>query len=232
MGDFGDKQGTRCGSPGHAETEDDAGDEEHVEVDGTGLQADTKKNDEGAADDGWLTSDVIAHIRDERQGEETTEGHGRTEHAELDTCGMAKVILPVWQRLQTVHHGAVEAIGDVDENEEEAVHVKETQVTDASPFGTRILAAGEKVVTFLGLHRLGAIGGFGTPRHDGREHVCLGGEGGRRAKRRLKRMLSGVVMALKRRRETSGSLVRKCGGDGDLYVYTIRILYGVRSTAH
>lgn len=150
MGNLGNQERSCGGGEGHAGTQNDAGSEEHGEVDGASLQSDADDDDEGTNDDSLLAAEVVAAPGDDGKAEQTAKRHGGTKQTETDTGGVVKVLLPEREGLQAVHHGPIKAVGDVDEDEQEAEDVELAQVGVLHPLDARVLATREEVETLVG----------------------------------------------------------------------------------
>jgi hypothetical protein len=64
--------------------------------------------------------------------------------------GPPEVVLPVAQRLETVHHGAIEPVGSARQDENDSVAVYFTQVGFLPPCYARECSAGEEEMAFGG----------------------------------------------------------------------------------
>jgi hypothetical protein len=76
--------------------------------------------------------------------------------------------LPIGQRLKAVHHGTIEAISSVRQNENDDVDVESAQVGSLPPCHPWVSAASEEEVSLRRFERDSALRGLGWTERDHR----------------------------------------------------------------
>ena len=111
VSELGDeKRGCSVGD-GHAETNEEAGSDEHAEVDRDGLQSDTEAHDYTADHDTHASTQAVGDVWHEGNGADGTNGHDAREETEERAGRVVEVCLPLRESLETVDHGAIVAVG-------------------------------------------------------------------------------------------------------------------------
>lgn len=107
-------------SNGNPESQEKSCGDEHVEIDGSRLEYNTKKHDDTSNDDAPATSKAVSDIRNEGDRDDRADSHDTAEQAQKCALRMVEVIFPRRKGLQTVDDGSIVAIrrrGDDDEHQ-------------------------------------------------------------------------------------------------------------------
>lgn len=92
---------------GNAETDEESGSQEHAKAARDGLQDDTDQHDDAADENTRSTAEEIRCVGNKGNGRQGTDGHDGVQDANLAALRVAEMILPGWEGLETVHHGAI-----------------------------------------------------------------------------------------------------------------------------
>lgn len=92
---------------GDAETEEEAADDEHGDVEAHREQRNAHEHDGAADHDSHAPAEEIGAVRDNRDGEHRAHGHRGRQEAHDGGAGVVEVVLPLRHTLETVDEGAV-----------------------------------------------------------------------------------------------------------------------------
>ena len=116
-----------------SESDQQTGCNKHAKAGGSRLEAHRKKHNQAADETSQPTAVGIDQIRHHEETDQRAQTHGRVEETQKGPCGIVEVLLPVGERLQTVHHGAVEPVGRVGHDEDNDVNVQGAHVLSLPP---------------------------------------------------------------------------------------------------
>lgn len=131
-----------------SKSEDQPCSDEHADVLSSRLKRNSKQHDHRANDNAHLSALPVDKVGHNGQTDERTEGHGTIEETQHGATGNPKVVLPVAEGLEAVHHGAVKAICCVCQDEYDDIEVQQAQLGHLPPFHAFKGAAGKEEVSF------------------------------------------------------------------------------------
>lgn len=110
MSDLSDPGGAHTGNDDATGTDQQSRHYKHGDILGSCLENSTDEGDDGAQAKAPTTAPTICDGRNEKHADDTAERVSRVEDAEGRSGGCAEVVAPVCDRLETIHHGPVEAV--------------------------------------------------------------------------------------------------------------------------
>lgn len=111
VGQLGNEKWRGTVGDGDTETEEEAGSDEHPEVDGDGLQDNSDHHDDAANEDTHPTSKTVGNVRGDWKSAKGTDSHNAGEETEERSRGVVEVLLPDVKSLKTVDHGTIISVG-------------------------------------------------------------------------------------------------------------------------
>lgn len=116
-----------------SKTENNPSRDKHAEIRGTGLQTDREQHDHAPYGQPDLSTCPVDQVWDDKETYQGPETHRGIEETEDGAAGMIEVILPIGQRLESVHHRAIEAICRIGENQDDDENVEGAHVSSLPP---------------------------------------------------------------------------------------------------
>lgn len=153
VGNLGNQQRRRAHDNGVAKAQHKPRRNKHAEILCTRLQANGQNHDATPNQQTDFIAIPVDNVRHGQLANNGPETHGGIEQAQQRTLGVVEKGLPIRKCLQTVHHGAVKAIGRVGGDEHNNKDVEAAHVAAFVPGGARELAVGKEKVAlgrFLG----------------------------------------------------------------------------------
>lgn len=120
-------------SNGDTETDEEAGGNEHAEVDTDGLEDDSAQHYKTADHDTDTATEDIGDIRDDRKGDDGSDWEDGVEETALGWRWCRELLLPRWHGLETVHEGSIVSVGCGGEDDEHQTDVKVTHLWIGPP---------------------------------------------------------------------------------------------------
>lgn len=168
---LGNQQRRRAHDNGVAEPQHKPRRNKHAEILGSGLQTDRENHDAATHQQTDFTAIPVDNVRHGQLANDGPETHGGIEQAQQRALRVVEKVLPIRKCLQTVHHGAVKAVGRIGGDEHNDKNVEAAHVAAFVPSGAWELAVGKEEVAlgrFLGRGN-GARRGSHVDAHDERK---------------------------------------------------------------
>ena len=106
------------------ETDEEAGGDEHAEVDTDGLEDDSAQHDETADHDTDAATEDIGDVWDDREGDDGANWKDGVEETTLGWRRGGELLFPGWHGLKSVHERSVVSVGGGSENDEHQANVE------------------------------------------------------------------------------------------------------------
>jgi len=134
VSDFGNQEWRGHLSKRGTETDAETSADEHAEALGGGLEDSSDQDDYSTDDDTPFAAETVRDVGGNGDGAEGTDGLNGIEETEILVGGVVEIVLPVLDRLETVHHGTIETVGVRGDERDDEQQVEPDNVAVLPPF--------------------------------------------------------------------------------------------------